>query len=89
MRPTKSNTKRRRSTLSKTATISEAEVDSWTYEPIRWARKFGGERFDPWSGQEECWHEYGKLLNAKIKRCARNVPTSGGTQTYVIHKIAG
>ena len=48
--------------------ISEREVDSWIYEPIRWARKFGGDRFDPWSGQEEFWIEYGKLLNAKILR---------------------
>lgn len=54
--------------MSAPARISEREVDSWIYEPIRWARKFGGDRFDPWSGQEEFWVEYGKLLNAKILR---------------------
>lgn len=54
--------------MSAPARISEREVDSWIYEPIRWARKFGGDRFDPWSGQEEFWIEYGKLLNAKILR---------------------
>ena len=54
--------------MSAVPRISEREVDSWIYEPIRWARKFGGDRFDPWSGQEEFWIEYGKLLNAKILR---------------------
>ena len=49
------------------ARISEREVDSWIYEPIRWARKFGGDRFDPWSGQGGVL-DYGKLLNAKILR---------------------
>jgi len=44
-----------------------AEVDRWVKEPFYWAQRFLGD-FDPWSGQEELWTEYGKLLNAKIKR---------------------
>jgi hypothetical protein len=44
------------------------EADRYIAEPLYWARKFGGDSFDPWSGQERCWIEYGKLLNAKIKR---------------------
>ncbi len=46
----------------------EAEFDRYLAEPIYWARKFGGAQFDPWSGQDQFWREYGKLLNAKIKR---------------------
>ena len=45
-----------------------AEAVRWIEEPIYWARKFGGKDFDPWSGQEQFWLEYGKLLGAKIKR---------------------
>lgn len=45
-----------------------AEAVRWIEEPLYWARKFGGDGFDPWSGQEEFWREYGKLLMAKIKR---------------------
>lgn len=45
-----------------------AEIQQWVREPIYWARKFGGSDFDPWSGQEELWIEYGKVLNAKLKR---------------------
>lgn len=54
-----------------TATLEkrqQAEAVRWVEEPIYWARKFGGEHFDPWSGQEQFWREYGKLLNAKSKR---------------------
>ena len=46
----------------------QAEAQRWIEEPIYWARKFGGEAFDPWSGQEQFWIEYGKILNAKIKK---------------------
>lgn len=46
----------------------KAECIRWIEEPMYWARKFGGEQFDPWSGQEEFWREYGKLLLAKIKK---------------------
>lgn len=45
-----------------------AEVDRWVLEPLYWAKRFLGPDFDPWSGQEELWHAYGKLLNAKLKR---------------------
>ena len=45
-----------------------AEVDRWVLEPFYWATRFLGEGFDPWSGQEELWHAYGKILNAKLKR---------------------
>lgn len=44
------------------------EIDRWLLEPLYWAKRFGGPDFDPWSGQEELWREYGKLLNAKLKR---------------------
>ncbi len=57
-----------------TATISDrqmSEARRWVREPIYWARKFGGEAFDPWSGQEDFWLEYGKLLSAKLKRFQR------------------
>jgi hypothetical protein len=46
----------------------QAEMDRWVLEPLYWAKRFGGSDFDPWSGQEELWVEYGKLLNAKLKR---------------------
>ncbi len=46
----------------------EAEARRFIEEPLYWARKFGGEHFDPWSGQEEFWRLYGQLLGAKIKR---------------------
>lgn len=46
----------------------EAEAVRWIEDPLYWARKFGGDQFDPWSGQEVFWIEYGKLLMAKIKR---------------------
>lgn len=46
----------------------QAEAVLWIEKPIRWAHKIAGEHFDPWSGQEMVWHEYGKLLGAKIKR---------------------
>lgn len=46
----------------------QAEAVRWIEEPLYWARKFGGATFDPWSGQEKFWTEYGKLLGAKIKK---------------------
>lgn len=46
----------------------QAEIDRWCEEPLYWAKRFGGEDFDPWSGQEELWFQYGKLLNAKLAR---------------------
>lgn len=45
-----------------------AEVDRWVLDPLYWATRFLGLEFDPWSGQEELWHAYGKLLTAKLKR---------------------
>src|SRR5690349_14557336 len=45
-----------------------AEVDRWVLDPLYWAKRFGGPDFDPWSGQEELWNAYGRLLNAKLKR---------------------
>jgi phage terminase large subunit len=45
-----------------------AEVDRWVLEPFYWATQFLGKDFDPWSGQEELWTAYGKILNAKLKR---------------------
>ena len=54
--------------MSAPARISEREVDSWIYEPIRWARKFGGDRFDPWSGQEEFWIELQNKISKEIPR---------------------
>lgn len=59
----------------------KAERIRWIEEPITWARKFGGKDFDPWSGQERFWIEYGKLLNAKIKRWKR-LPLSSEEQAY-------
>jgi phage terminase large subunit len=47
---------------------ARAEAVRYIEEPMYWARKFGGDQFDPWSGQEEFWREYGKLLAAKIKK---------------------
>jgi hypothetical protein len=44
------------------------EVQRWVTEPLYWGRRFGGEEFDPWSGQEDLWRQYGALLNAKLKR---------------------
>ena len=44
------------------------EMLRWLFEPLYWAKKFCGPDFDPWSGQEELWNNYGKLLNAKLKR---------------------
>lgn len=51
------------------------EMDRWITEPLYWAKTFGGPEFDPWSGQEELWRQYGLLLNAKLKRY------QGGTLT--------
>ncbi len=45
-----------------------AEVDRWILDPLYWAKKFMGEEFDPSPGQEELWNQYGRLLNAKLKR---------------------
>ena len=59
----------------------KAERIRWIEEPITWARKFGWKDFDPWSGQERFWIEYGKLLNAKIKRWKR-LPLSSEEQAY-------
>lgn len=53
----------------------EEESARWIREPLYWARKFGGESFDPWSGQVTLWEEYGKILNAKIKKYARQEMT--------------
>ena len=67
-----------------TPTISErqmSEARRWVREPIYWARKFGGEHFDPWSGQEEFWIEYGKLLNAKLKKF-QNLPMTEEEKRY-------
>lgn len=44
------------------------EGQRWITDPFYWACKFLGKDFDPWSGQRELWTEYGKLLNAKLKR---------------------
>lgn len=46
----------------------EAEFIRWLDEPLYWAKKVSGPEFDPWSGQEELWEAYGRLLNAKLKR---------------------
>lgn len=51
------------------------EVRRWVQEPLYWARRFGGEDFDPWSGQEALWQAYGTLLNAKLKRYQGGVLT--------------
>jgi hypothetical protein len=51
-----------------TADEQEAEIIRWIQEPIYFGRRFSGDDFDPWSGQEELWTEYGKILNAKLKR---------------------
>ncbi len=56
----------------------QAEVDRWLFEPIYWAKRFGGADFDPWSGQEELWVEYGKLLNAKLRRYQSQVNVKQG-----------
>lgn len=45
-----------------------SEMDRWILEPLYWAKQVLGPEFDPWSGQEELWHVYGRLLNAKLKR---------------------
>ena len=45
-----------------------AEADRWVLDPFYWAQRFLGEDFDPWSGQEQLWDAYRKLLNAKLKR---------------------
>lgn len=61
--------------MSTAATVEETdraknqkEILRWLKDPLYWAKKFGGEDFDPWSGQARLWHEYGKVLNAKVKR---------------------
>ena len=59
----------------------QAEAIRWIEEPMYWARTFGGEHFDPWSGQERFWLEYGKLLGAKIKRYKR-LPMTEEEKTY-------
>lgn len=55
---------------TKPLTLEEqyAEIDRWILDPLYWAKKFLGPDFDPWSGQEDLWNQYGKLLNAKLKR---------------------
>ena len=53
---------------AKQAEKYKSEMERWVREPIYWARKFGGEHFDPWSGQVRLWEEYGKLFAAKFKR---------------------
>ena len=58
-----------------------AEAVRWIEEPIYWARKFGGPSFDPWSGQEQFWIEYGKILNAKIKKY-KQIPLSEEEARY-------
>ena len=58
-----------------------AEAVRWIEEPIYWARTFGGAHFDPWSGQEQFWIEYGKLLGAKLKRY-KNLPLTEEEQRY-------
>lgn len=47
---------------------AQVEAQRWITEPIYWARKFGGAAFDPSSDQERFWIEYGKMLNARIKK---------------------
>lgn len=67
-----------------TKTLEErqkAEAVRWIEEPIYWARKFGGASFDPWSGQEQFWLEYGKILNAKIKKY-KNIPLDADEARY-------
>jgi phage terminase large subunit len=59
----------------------QAEAQRWITEPIYWARKFGGASFDPWSGQEQFWVEYGKVLNAKIKKW-KGVPMTEEERRY-------
>jgi len=59
----------------------EDEAVRWVEEPIHWARTFGGAQFDPWSGQERFWVEYGKLLGAKMKRY-KGVPMTDEEQRY-------
>jgi hypothetical protein len=58
--------------MSKPKTLSHDEIKKemlrWLFEPLYWAKKFCGPDFDPWSGQEELWINYGKMLNAKLKR---------------------
>lgn len=56
--------------MSKTdaTTAQRQEIARWLTEPLYWATRFGGEDFDPWSGQARLWEEYGKLINAKLKR---------------------
>jgi hypothetical protein len=61
------------------AAVNEAE--RWIAEPIYWARKFGGEAFDPSSDQEAFWIEYGKMLNARIRKY-KGVPLSEEDQYY-------
>lgn len=46
----------------------KAHARSWITDPLSWAQDMSGEEFDPWSGQIELWHAYGRVLNAKIKR---------------------
>ena len=50
------------------AVKEQAEMRRWVTEPLYWATRFGGEGFDPWSGQVELWTKYGWVLNAKLKR---------------------
>ena len=61
------------------------EVDRWLEEPLYWARTFGGPEFDPWSGQEELWRQYGLLLNAKLKRYQGGVLTDD--EAAIVNKM--
>lgn len=55
-------------TIQSLTQAQQAEVDRWLFEPLHWAKTFGGADFDPWSGQAQLWVEYGKLVNAKLRR---------------------
>lgn len=57
----------------------QKEIRRWIQEPVYWAKKFGGADFDPWSGQEQLWIQYGKVLNAKLKRHQGGVLTEEET----------
>lgn len=57
------------------------EAQRWITEPIYWARKFGGDAFDPSSDQEAFWIEYGKMLGARIRKY-QGLPLSDEDQYY-------
>lgn len=62
----------------------QAEIDRWLFEPLHWAKTFGGTDFDPWSGQVALWTEYGKLINAKLRRYASQLNVREGLPPLVM-----